>query len=274
MHYVKTSALRTLVLDAIKRASGFVRGNTEEFISLVREASELQSAEEAKARKEKISKNEKRRSELDGIIKHLYEDKLKGELSPKRFEILSGEYEAEQEELEKQIDGLKTGLEQFNDDGDRAAKFAELARRYTDFTELTAAMLNEFVDKIFVHEAERANGRRTQKVEIYLNFIGRFDVPGYEEPIPEETDPAERQRAIWRDYYHRNRDKINGRKAERAEKAREAKQSAIPVRAPMEIAAEMEAKKQRHRAYQREYQKKWRDRRKLSKDEPVRTALN
>jgi hypothetical protein len=253
--------------------SVFARGNTEEFIRIVREASELRSAEEAKARKEKISKNEKRCEELDGIIKRLYEDKLKGELSSKRFEILSQEYEAEQNELERQIDGLKTVLEQFNDDGDRAEKFVTLVKRYTDFTELTAAMLNEFVDKIFVHEATRINGTRSQKVDIYLNFIGKFDVPGYEEPIPEDIDPVERKRAKWRGYYHQNRDRIREQKAQRADREREAKLAAMPVKTPEEIAAEAEERKQRYRAYQRVYQKKWRDKRKLSKGEHARTAM-
>ena len=36
-------------------------------------------------------------------------------------------------------------------------------------------MLNEFVEKILVHERDR-KGRRdtTQEVEIYFNFVGRF----------------------------------------------------------------------------------------------------
>jgi hypothetical protein len=272
MHYVKTSALRTLVLDAIKRVSGFVRGNSEEFVRLVREASELQSEGEAKARKERLAKGQKRCAELDALIKRLYEDKVSGSLSPKRFEILSRENEDEQEETERQIIELRSSLERFNEDSGKANKFIEIVRRYTEIDELTAAMLNEFVDKIFVHEAERVNGIRTQRVEIFLNFIGKFDVPGYEEPKPEEIDPIERKRAAWRDYYHRNSEKIHEQKAERAEKARAAKLAGMPIKTPEEIAAEVEARKQRYRAYQREYQKKWRDRRKLSKKEPARTA--
>jgi hypothetical protein len=60
--------------------------------------------------------------------------------------------------------------------GGRSEKFVTLAKRYADFTELTPAMLNEFVDKIFAHEAIRINGNRNQKVDICLNFVGKFDV--------------------------------------------------------------------------------------------------
>lgn len=42
-------------------------------------------------------------------------------------------------------------------------------------------MINEFVDKILVHEGKWDNYERTQEVEIYLNFIGKFELP-QEEP--------------------------------------------------------------------------------------------
>jgi hypothetical protein len=35
-------------------------------------------------------------------------------------------------------------------------------------------MINEFIDKILVYEGDRSGGRRTQRVDIYLNFIGMF----------------------------------------------------------------------------------------------------
>jgi len=81
-------------------------------------------------------------------------------------------------------------------------------------------MLNEFVEKILVYKADRTSGRRIQKVEIYLNFIGKFEVPGQEEAEPEPFDPVEHQRAIWRAYYHKNREKILSGMAKRKEEKR------------------------------------------------------
>ena len=43
-------------------------------------------------------------------------------------------------------------------------------------------MLNEFIDKIIVHEATGGGYSRRQRVEIFLNFIGDFHVPGQDEP--------------------------------------------------------------------------------------------
>jgi hypothetical protein len=208
MHYIKTSTLRMLVLDTIKQVSGLVRRDEENFVQLAREASELRSAEAAKIHKERLAKSERRHAELNGLIKRLYEDTVSGRLSEKRFEILSKEYENEQESLENQIAELTSALEHYSEDSGRAEKFLEIVRRYTDFTALTPAMLNEFVDKILVHEAVRINGRRTQKVDIFLNFIGKFDIglPGQEEA--ESFDPVEHQRAQWRAKYRKKRERI------------------------------------------------------------------
>ena len=54
-------------------------------------------------------------------------------------------------------------------------------------------MINEFVDKIVVHEADRSTGERTQEVDIYLKFIGKFDVP-IPEPTAEELEEQEQLR--------------------------------------------------------------------------------
>ena len=57
-------------------------------------------------------------------------------------------------------------------------------------------MINEFVEKILVHEGEKINGKREQEVEIFLNFIGKFEVPAAE-PTAEEIaaeEKLERQR--------------------------------------------------------------------------------
>ena len=61
------------------------------------------------------------------------------------------------------------------------------------FSELTTPMLNEFVEKILVHEADYSSGERVQEVEIYLNFIGKFEVP-MPEPTEEELAAEEKCR--------------------------------------------------------------------------------
>ena len=108
-----------------------------------------------------------------------------GKLEEKRFDLLSGEYEKEQAELEQILTADQTNLDQFQDDTERADQFLALAKKYTDFSELTPAMLHEFVDKILVHAPDKSSGERVQEVDIYFRFIGQFEVP-VPDPTPEE----------------------------------------------------------------------------------------
>ena len=123
--------------------------------------------------------------------------------------MLSDGYEREQEELDAAIEREQAELDAFNADTDRAGQFLDLVKRYTDFSVLTTPMIFEFVDKIVVHAPDRSNGERMQEVDIYLKFIGKFDVP-LPEPTPEELKEQERRRKIrekQREYSRRSREK-------------------------------------------------------------------
>ena len=58
-------------------------------------------------------------------------------------------------------------------------------------------MFNELVDKIVVYEAEGAGNARTQKVDIYFNYVGQVDIAYTEEELAElkaQKEQEERQR--------------------------------------------------------------------------------
>jgi hypothetical protein len=204
-HFITSGSANALILEAIRRTTAFARSNEAEFINLIREESALRQNESAKAGKRQIAKNEKRIAELDTLFRKTYEDYAAGRLTENRFEQLSHGYESEQAELETQTVKLKTELAQFEADTLRADKFVELAKRYTDFSELTPAMLCEFVEKVVVHEGDKSSGRRVQQIDIYLNYIGQFDVPGEPEASIEEDPKKEKEREYQREYKRRKR---------------------------------------------------------------------
>ena len=176
-HYIRSKVLRELILDTIRAASTFAISDRDAFLEKVRSASQLRQAEGAKETKRKLNKEKKRISELDTIIKKLYESFAVGRITGERFDSLLAEYEAEQKALTASVSEMETQMSAFAEDTDRAKQFLELARKYTDFSELTTPMINEFVEKIIVHAPEKIDGDRVQEVEIYLRFIGRFELP-------------------------------------------------------------------------------------------------
>ena len=153
--------------------------------------------------KRKVAKDQKRSAELDTLIKRLYESFALDKISEERFDMLLAGYENEQKELKACIAARQDELDTFEHDTAQIDQFLELARKYTDFTELTTPMLHEFVDKIVVHASDRDElGERYQAVDIYLKFIGKFDIP-VQEPTPEEL--AEEEKARQRRAYNREK---------------------------------------------------------------------
>jgi hypothetical protein len=273
-HHISTANLRTIALDAIRSVSGYVKDNEAEFIRLVREESETQTAEGLKETKRKLARDKKRVTELDKLIKGLFEDKVGGSLSQKRFDILSREYEDEQERLETEIAEAEASLAVFEADTGKAERFIEIVRKYTDFSELTAGMLNEYVERILVFEAEKINHRRKQRVEVHLNFIGRFNVPFDGEPAEEEPfDPVEHRRAQYRASYYKHRDEILAKKAAEREQAKTEKLAAAPIKTPEELAAEEAERKERNREYQRNYQREWQKKKRAEQHSVPRHAV-
>ena len=169
-HTVSTKALNALILETIRTTASYAIQNKEEFIQKVRSISQVRQQEAAKELKRKVAKERRRSAELDVLIKKLYETYAMGKLEEKRFELLCAEYEKEQAELEQLLASEQAQLDQFHEDTDRVSHFLALAQKYTDFTELTAPMLHEFVEKILVHAPDRSTGERVQEIEIMSRF--------------------------------------------------------------------------------------------------------
>lgn len=176
-HYIRSAVLRTLVLETIKAACESVITDKDEFFNKLRSESQLRQKEAVKESKRKLNKSHRRIKELDGIIKKLYESYAIGKITEERFDSLLAEYEAEQKELTAFVSEAEQQLSDYEEDSARAEQFLALAKKYTDFSELTTPMINEFIDKIFVHAPYYIDGERMQDVDIYLNFIGQFEIP-------------------------------------------------------------------------------------------------
>ncbi|MGN9018145.1 DUF4368 domain-containing protein [Lachnospiraceae bacterium HCP1S3_C3] len=222
-HYIRTEVVRKLVLETIKAVSDYVITNEEEFINRIYSSSRDKQKESIKSLKRKIAQDTKRVNELNMLMKKLYEDNISGKLSDKRFEFMLSEFENEQDTLEISMENAKAEIEKYESDTVRADKFIELVKRYTDFSELTTPMLNEFVEKILVHEADYSSGERVQEVEIYLNFIGKFELP-VKEPTAEEIAEHEKlkaRRAKKAEYNRRYMEKRRKRIEEEEQKSKE-----------------------------------------------------
>ncbi|MEH2932665.1 recombinase family protein [Candidatus Ventrimonas sp. KK005] len=194
MHYIRVSVVEKLILETIREVSAYALSNEKEFVKKVREASDVQQEATMKEYRRRLGKAKRRHEELDDLVKKLYESFATGKIPEKHFDRLLSGYDNEQTTLETEMQELQTGLDRYGADSVRADRFLELVKRYTDFSELTTPMLNEFIEKVVVHEADKSTGDRVQKVDIYLNFIGAFTVPKMEAALTAEQEAREQRK--------------------------------------------------------------------------------
>jgi len=184
-HRIDAGMVMELVAETLKAISNFAKEDEKAFAQKVGEALSARQTDEIKTQKKQLAKLRKRTAELEMLFRKIYEDNALGKLPDNRYITLANEYEVEQKEIESKIPELQTAIDNFESGNERANQFIDLVKRYREFDEMTVSMLNEFVEKIVVHERDRKGCiDTTQKVEIYLNFIGAFEVP------QEHIDPA------------------------------------------------------------------------------------
>ena len=204
-HNIQAKVIDQFVLETIQYACKSVRMDERAFVESIRSASEIREQSEAKKLKAALKHQEKRYAELDILLKKVYEDNALGRLPDKRYEMLSAGYEKEQAELEQSIKAGREQLTQYDEDTDRTEEFLALVHKYTDITELTPVIINEFVDKILVHKAEKIDGERVMEIEIYLNFIGKVELPAQELTEEELAEIKEKQRLRERNAMYQRR---------------------------------------------------------------------
>jgi len=210
-HLIRTAVVNELLLEAIKGVCDYALSSEAEFMAQVCSASEARQEKAARAIRQRKQRNEKRTDELTRLIRKLYEDNVSGRLSDTIFEQMLSDFEAELSDLTEIISQDQQELERISRETINAEKFLSLVRKYTDFSELTPAMINEFVEKILVHQAQGKGASRTQEIEIFFNFVGKVDIPHKEVKLTEEEKAAlaeqERRRAKKAEYNRRYMEK-------------------------------------------------------------------
>ena len=184
-----------LIRDALTGISEYAKTDKEGFKKSVQELLASQQTDEVKKQKKRLVACQKRHAELERLLNKIFEDYALEKLPERRYESLVQTYGQEHDALEKEMGELSTSVNRYESGSNRASNFIKLVERYTDFTELTTTMLNEFIEKIVIHERDRKGAIDSpQTVEIHFNFIGEFMPPTAEEKglTPEEQAELEK----------------------------------------------------------------------------------
>ena len=186
-HWVNADSVMRLIQETLREIVRFSKEDEEEFTCIVRSEIENRQSSEMKGQKTRLTACQKRLDELETLLCKIYEDNTLGKLPDRRYQILEAQYTKEQEALEAEIDSLQKEVDEYEQEQKSADKFIALVKKYQNFEELDAVMLNQFIYKIFVHERDyKGVANSPQTIEIYFNFVGKFGMQEINSPSEEE----------------------------------------------------------------------------------------
>ena len=206
-HRIKAEVVLNLIQETLKDIKNYLDEDNEAFLHSIQNEMEETEKMEMEKKKTRLTDSKNRLQELERLMCRIYEDMILNKIPNNRYEILNNQYETEQLTLSKEIKDLEVVISRYEKETDRARKFISLINRYENFDELTNTMINEFVEKIIIHERDRKGSQTSkQKIEIYFNFIGNYELPQAELSEEEKQKLEEEERKIKerKDKLHQN----------------------------------------------------------------------
>ncbi len=187
-HYIRVDFLEQVVLGEIRRLTRFASKYESAFVEAVMGQSQQTIEQERQLKKKELQAFLARDRELDSLFEHLYEDNVSGKINDDRFRRMSQRYEDEQIEVQTRMKELRTTLDKSGDSAMTTDMFISTVRKYTRAKKLTPRMLNELIERIEVHQAQKVGGVYVQKLTIHYNCVGSLVIPEIPSlPTPEVT---------------------------------------------------------------------------------------
>lgn len=173
-HYVMEQAIVDRVVLAVNRLSEmYLSGSL---------TSVLKNTVLTDLNKEKILAGEELRrcndriAEIDTLIKSLYEDKVKGIVTPEVFLQLSADFTAEKEELRRSVYSLSVKAASKSDTGSKVNRFIQIIKKYSESSEaidsLNRETLYDLIDHIVIGERVEKGKEDQRQIDIYFKHVG------------------------------------------------------------------------------------------------------
>ena len=188
-HIIDADLLMQTIAEVLKKIEDYSISNRAEFEALVKKNLAMQQTDQTKKQQKRIPQITTRLEQIDKVLNKLYEDNALGTIPQDRYEQMSQKYSEEYYALKAELATLQEQLSAYENAGGRAQKFLKLTERHAAFTDLTPAILNEFISRIEVHERDQKRARYAiQHISIYFNYIGKF-----ENEVTQLAEPTEQE---------------------------------------------------------------------------------
>ena len=215
-HSIPANSVEQLLLTTLKRVSKRVFEDEKGFAEFLKEQYEAKASEKPTKAKAELQEAKKRFDELDNLIRSLYENFVSGKLPERQYQSLMRQYDEEQTAVEAKMNELSEEITEQQGTPLKIDRFVALIKKYKEPTELTNELVRELLDKIVVHQAEGKGKEKVQRVDIYFNFVGNFELAYTKEELAEQAQKVKKKYNIDKEKQReRGRKKREKAKAER-----------------------------------------------------------
>lgn len=192
-HYIREAQLAAILLDDLRRVTHFARQNELLFAKHITQKNGAEIRREIARTERELEALKRRDTELTALFKRLYEDNVLGKIPNEVFRKLSDDYLTEQKEIQSAIPKRESELEKLKGSVANVSAFIEKAKQYAQINELTAEILNLFIERVEVGERdEKWSHTAPQEISIYYRDIGLMDNVAEQQGEQETpSDPSE-----------------------------------------------------------------------------------
>ena len=163
---------RMILIIILNITKAQMPNHEEQFRKAMGAKQKAEAKRELAVKRRQLTQAERRIEELDRLFKRIYEDNANGKLSDSRFQMLSDDYEQEQEELREKLLLLNEEITQQEEQTGKIDRFIGKVQKYLDLDELTPAILNDMVKAVYVHAPDKSKGYREQQIDISYDLVG------------------------------------------------------------------------------------------------------
>ena len=172
-HYLKYSEVYKAVLADIRDTLRIVQRDKDAFVEAVLKHIDNTATKQRSQLEREARELKKRVDDLEARFDRMYEDRLNGLLSDRKFKELAEKTEAEQEAARARLAEVMSMLDGNDDSRERIEDFAERVLRYTDITALDREILNTLVDTITIGDRIQTPDGVEQKITVNYRFMRR-----------------------------------------------------------------------------------------------------
>ena len=173
-HLIHDVTVETFLLEQIQKLILQISKNEGRFVSTVLNKSKKEAESLINQRTLEYNQTIERIRKISVIQKHLYEDKVDEKITEDMFYRQLRSYEQEETLLKERLSELTVTLTQGTDVIKGTERFLKIAHRYDPFEELSADMIRELIEKVYISDRDMQDDRN--RIKIKWNFIGDYSI--------------------------------------------------------------------------------------------------